>query len=228
MSRLFSCLILCPVVNIYYDLMSFSHRNILFEKFPSWSTGYRRLHNFFFLVLPLQGEKSQGRGKSTFPCSFNSKGSQDKKKQPSLVKLYSISKIAFYPHFPLQSQCIPAHLWLLEYLASLDIQTEAIRGRKTLTFWGKSGGKMQFCLSLKTFPKKIAIVLIYEFFFFFLYILKTNKKLMHIIQTRNFYLCLSQCVSQTYALLYPAYSSSAPFYIISDVTQVLFIYKTHF
>ena len=94
---------------------------------------------------------------STFPCSFNSKGSQDKKKQPSLVKLYSISKIAFYPHFPLQSQCIPAHLWLLEYLALLDIQTEAIRGRKTLTFWGKSGGKMQFCLSLITFPKKIAI-----------------------------------------------------------------------
>ena len=101
----------------------------------------------------------QGRGKSTFPCSFNSKGSQDKKKQPSLVKLYSISKIAFYPHFPLQSQCIPAHLWLLEYLASLDIQTEAIRGRKTLTFWGKSGGKMQFGLSLITFLKKIAISL---------------------------------------------------------------------
>ena len=86
-----------------------------------------------------------------------SKGLQDKKKQLSFVKLYSISKIAFYPHFPLQSQCIPAHLWLLEYLASLDIQTEAIRGRKTLTFWGKSGGKMQFCLSLITFPKKIAI-----------------------------------------------------------------------
>ena len=47
---------------------------------------------------------------------------------------------------------------------------------------------------------------------------------MDINQTRTFYQCLSQCVSQTYALLYLAYSSSAPFYIIPDVTYYCLFY----
>ena len=64
-------------------------------------------------------------------------------------------KFNFPPLFPLQSQCIPViHGFYLECLASLDIQTEAIHDRKTLTFWGKSGGKQNFSLLLKYSQRK--------------------------------------------------------------------------
>ena len=94
-------------------------------------------------------------------------------------------KFNFPPLFPLQSQCIPViHGFYLECLASLDIQTEAIHDRKTLTFWGKT----KFLLSLKTFPKKIAIdyreVILYSWYLFLFH----HKNIAKLTKMNKFYL----------------------------------------
>ena len=120
----------------------------------------------------------QGRGKSTFPSSLmtfpptlktfpgtfiavrtaqNSTQKVCRTRENSLLCSYCNrrEKFSFPPLFPLQSQCIPViHGFYLECLASLDIQTEAIHDRKTLTFWGKSGGKQNFSLLLKYSQRK--------------------------------------------------------------------------
>ena len=141
------------------------------------------LRTFFVLFLSCSHcyegawKSLQGRGKSTFPSSLmtfpptlktfpgtfiavrtaqNSTQKVCRTRENSLLCSYCNrrEKFSFPPLFPLQSQCIPViHGFYLECLASLDIQTEAIHDRKTLTFWGKT----KFLLSLKTFPKKIAI-----------------------------------------------------------------------
>ena len=142
------------------------------------------LRTFFVLFLSCSHcyegawKSLQGRGKSTFPSSLmtfpptlktfpgtfiavrtaqNSTQKVCRTRENSLLCSYCNrrEKFNFPPLFPLQSQCIPViHGFYLECLASLDIQTEAIHDRKTLTFWGKSGGKQNFSLLLKYSQRK--------------------------------------------------------------------------
>ena len=119
-----------------------------------------------------RGKSLQGSGKSTFPSSLTDfspyledfsrhlqKSTQKFRRTRKNSLLWSYcnrrEKFSFPLLFPLQSQCIPViHGFYLECLASLDIQTEAIHDRKTLTFWGKSGGKQNFSLLLKYSQRK--------------------------------------------------------------------------
>ena len=118
-----------------------------------------------------RGKSHQAWGKSTFPPTLktfpgtfiavrtaqNSTQKVCRTRENSLLCSYCNrrEKFNFPPLFPLQSQCIPViHGFYLECLASLDIQTEAIHDRKTLTFWGKSGGKQNFSLLLKYSQRK--------------------------------------------------------------------------